>query len=174
MKNLYIVLTVMLLVSLFVFTRSIHALSVGNADVKAKWEKIEGPLARRNDLIRDLLNAAKGSTMSEEPGLKELDSSRSKWINMNTLEEKVGGANAVDIALSRVLAAVADYPDLKGKEAFSKVMNELTGVENRIAIEKIKYNEAVRGYNLKVRNFPSSIIANLFGYKLAVEYPNIQ
>lgn len=174
MKNLYAVLIVIALVLLFISTRSFNALLVKNAGVKAKWEQIEGPLARRNDLIRDLVNVVKGSTMSEEKTFIELDMLRLQWINMSTVDEKIRVANAIDNAVSRLFKAAENYPDLKGNAVFVSVEKELSGVENRIEIEKIKYNEAVRDYNGKVRNFPSSIIANLFGYKLAGEYPDVQ
>ncbi len=171
MKNLYLFLIGIAFVLFFITTRSFNVLVVKSQNVKAKWEQLEGPVSRRNDLIRDVLNVIRGSAMSEEMAFNELDVLRSKALNLSTIDEKIAVTSEVDIALSRLLKSMENYPELQSKEAYSKVMNELPGVINRIEIEKSKYNAAVREYNEKIRNLPSSIIANLFGYKLALEYP---
>lgn len=174
MKNSHVILIIIALILLFTSTRSFNALVMGSNNLKAKWEPIEGPLGRRNDLLRDLLNAARGSTMSEVPAIGELDALRAQWASLNTIDEKIKVSIAVDNALSSLLNAVEDYPDLKNKEVFSKVMSELPGVRNRLETEKEPYNKAVLEYNDKVKNLPSSIIANLFGFKLAMEYPSVE
>lgn len=174
MKNIYIVLAVIALVLIFIFTRSLKALMVTSENVKNKWKQVEKPIERRNDLIRDLVNAVKATAMNEETTINQLSESRLLWIYASVINEKIGIASAVDAALARLFNAIEKYPEVKGKDAFIKVMSELSGVENRIEIEKMAYNEAVRDYNSKVRNLPTSVFANLFGYKLAVEYPDVQ
>lgn len=174
MKNIYIVLAVIVLVLIFNLTRSLKALMVTSENVKNKWAQVEKPIERRNDLIRDLVNAVKGSGINEETAINALSESRLRWTYAADINEKIEIASGADAALARVLNAAEKYPEVKDKEAYIKVMSELSGVDNRIEIEKTAYNAAVRNYNSKVRNLPTSIFANLFGYKLAVEYPNAE
>ncbi len=174
MKNLQIVLAIIGLVLLFTFTRSFNVLSVKNSDIKTQWERLEGPLERRNDLIRDLVNDVRGPVAAEEKTLDELSALRLQWVSVKAIKEKLEVVGAMDTALSRLLKVTDNLPGLKNREAFIRIMDELLIVENRIKIEKMQYNEAARNYNIKVRNFPSNIIANLLGYKLAAEYPDVQ
>ena len=87
-----------------------------------------------------------------------------------TVEDKVKAAANTDSALARLLLVVENYPNLKADETFLKLMDELSGTENRIAVERMRYNEGVRDYNITVRRFPGNIVAGIFGYKIATEY----
>jgi len=101
---------------------------------------------------------------------EEITNARSQWAKAGSLEEKVKAASEVDTALSRLLLVVENYPDLKANETFLKLMDELSGSENRIVVERMRYNDAVRDYNVTVRMFPGNFIARIFGYKVASEY----
>ena len=86
------------------------------------------------------------------------------------MDDKVKAASQMDTAISRLLLVVENYPQLKADQTFLRLMDELSGSENRVAVERMRYNEAVRDYNVTVRRFPGNIVASLFGYKVATEY----
>jgi LemA protein len=131
---------------------------------------VENQLQRRNDLIPNLVNTVKGYAAHEKTVFENVTNARSQWAKANTLDEKVKAAGAMDSALSRLLLVVENYPNLKADQTFLKLMDELSGTENRIAVERMRYNEAVKDYNITVRMFPGNIIAGMFGYKPATEY----
>jgi len=138
--------------------------------ITAKWAQVENQLQRRNDLIPNLVNTVKGYAAHEKTVFEDVTNARSQWAKANTLEDKIKAAGAIDAALSRLLLVVENYPNLKADQTFLKLMDELAGTENRIAVERMRYNEAVRDYNITVRSFPGNFIAGMFGYKVATEY----
>ncbi|MDP2940823.1 MAG: LemA family protein, partial [Candidatus Omnitrophota bacterium] len=95
---------------------------------------------------------------------------RSQWAKAGTTEEKVKAAGAVDAALGRLLLVAENYPLLKADSSFLKLMDELSGTENRIAVERMRYNDAVKDFNITVRTFPGNFVGAMFGYKPATEY----
>jgi len=138
--------------------------------ITAKWAQVENQLQRRNDLIPNLVNTVKGYAAHEKTLFEDVTKARSQWAGANTVEEKVKAAGAVDAALARLLLVVENYPNLKADQTFLRLMDELSGTENRIAVERMRYNEAVKDYNITVRTFPGNFIAGMFGYKPATEY----
>ncbi|MFA6281553.1 MAG: LemA family protein, partial [Candidatus Omnitrophota bacterium] len=138
--------------------------------ITANWAQVENQLQRRNDLIPNLVNTVKGYAAHEKNVLEDVTKARSQWANAGTVEEKVKAAGAVDSALSRLLLVVENYPNLKADQSFLKLMDELAGTENRIAVERMRYNEAVKDYNIAVRKFPGNVIAGMFNFKPATEY----
>jgi len=138
--------------------------------ITAKWAQVENQLQRRNDLIPNLVNSVKGYAAHEKSVFENVTNARSQWGKAGTLDEKVKAAGVMDTALARLLLVVENYPDLKANQTFLVLMDELSGTENRIAVERMRYNEAVRDYNVTVRMFPGNIIAGMFGYKPATEY----
>jgi LemA protein len=138
--------------------------------ITAKWAQVENQLQRRNDVIPNLVNTVKGYAAHEKTVLENITAARSQWGTAKTLDEKVAAAGTMDSALARLLLVVENYPDLKANQTFLALMDELAGTENRIAVERMRYNEAVRDYNVTVRMFPGNIIAGMFGYKPATEY----
>ncbi len=138
--------------------------------ITAKWAQVENQLQRRNDLIPNLVHSVKGYTAHEKTVLENVTNARSQWANASTVEDKVKAASNIDAALSRLLLVVENYPNLKADETFLKLMDELSGTENRIAVEKMRYNETVKEYNITVRSFPGNFIAGMFGYKTATAY----
>ena len=138
--------------------------------ITAKWAQVENQLQRRNDLIPNLVNTVKGYAAYEKNVLEDITNARSQWAKASTIQEKVQAAGSMDTALSRLLLVVENYPDLKANQTFLNLMDELSGTENRIAVERMRYNESVRDYNITVRMFPGNFIASMFGYKPATEY----
>ena len=138
--------------------------------ITAKWAQVENQLQRRNDLIPNLVNSVKGYAAHEKTVFEDVTKARSQWSNASTVDEKVKAAGQVDAALSRLLLVVENYPQLKADQTFLQLMDELSGTENRIAVERMRYNEAVKDFNITVRRFPANIVAGMFGYKPATEY----
>lgn len=136
----------------------------------AKWAQVENQLQRRNDLIPNLVNTVKGYAAHEQNVFENVTNARSQWASAKTVEDKVKAASGLDTALARLLLVAENYPNLKADQTFLKLMDELSGTENRIVVERMRYNEAVRDYNVTVRMFPGNLIAGISGYKAATEY----
>jgi LemA protein len=126
---------------------------------------VENVLQRRYDLIPNLVATVKGYAKHEADVLEEVTRLRSQWGEAKTPDAKVSAANNLEGALSRLMVVVEKYPDLKANEGFLKLQDELAGTENRIAVERMRYNESVQNYNLKVQTFPSNIMASLISFK---------
>jgi LemA protein len=139
--------------------------------IKAQWAQVENQLQRRNDLIPNLVETVKGTAAQEQTVFKAIADSRAKLAGAKTPEEKMAAANEQETALSRLLVVVENYPDLKSNESFNRLMDELAGTENRIAVERMRYNEKVQAYNTSRRQFPANVTAGIFGFK---EYPFFQ
>jgi LemA protein len=136
--------------------------------VKAQWAQVQNQLQRRNDLIPNLVETVKGYASHEEGVFKDIADSRSRLLNAKSPEETISAANAQTNALGRLLVVVENYPNLKANEQFNGLMDELSGTENRIATERMRYNERVQEYNTSRRQFPGNITAKLFSFK---DYP---
>src|SRR5436305_8037636 len=139
--------------------------------VKAQWWQVENQLQRRNDLIPNLVETVKGYAQHEESVYKDIADARSKLLAAKSPEETIAAANQQTSALGRLLAISENYPQLKANEQFNRLMDELSGTENRIAVERMRYNEAVQRYNTSRRQFPANLTAKMFGFK---EYPLFQ
>jgi len=165
--GIVVIIVVMLIMG---FAGIYNAIVSKHETITAKWAQVENQLQRRNDLIPNLVNTVKGYASHERTVFENVTNARSQWGKATTVEEKVKAAGAIDAALARLLLVVENYPNLKANETFLKLMDELSGTENRIAVERMRYNEAVRDYNITVRTFPGNFIAGMFGYKPATEY----
>ena len=136
--------------------------------IKTQWAQVENQLQRRNDLIPNLVETVKGYATHEESVFKDVADARSRLLAAKSPEETIAAANQQTSALGRLLAVSEAYPQLRANEQFNRLMDELSGTENRIAVERMRYNEAVQKYNTDRRRFPANMTAKLFGFK---EYP---
>ena len=139
--------------------------------IKAQWAQVENQLQRRNDLIPNLVETTKGFAQHEEAVYKDIADARSKLLAAKSPDETIAAANQQTSALGRLLAVVENYPQLKSNEQFNRLMDELAGTENRLAVDRMRYNEAVQAYNTSRGQFPSNLTAKMFGFK---EYPFFQ
>jgi LemA protein len=133
--------------------------------VRESWAQVENVLQRRYDLIPNLVNTVKGYAQHEQQLLEEITRLRSQWGASASIDEKVASAQQLEGALARLLVVAERYPDLKANQSFMALQDELAGTENRIAVERQRYNEAVRDYNVAVRSFPTNLIAGMTGFK---------
>src|SRR5881396_3426474 len=139
--------------------------------IKSQWAQVENQLQRRNDLIPNLVETVKGYAQHEEGVFKEIADARSRLLAAKSPEETIAAANQQTSALGRLLAVVENYPQLKANEQFNRLMDELAGTENRIAVERQRYNERIQDYNTATKQFPANVTAKMFGFK---EYPFFQ
>src|SRR5713226_8495582 len=139
--------------------------------IKAQWAQVQNQLQRRNDLIPNLVETVKGYAQHEEGVFKEIADARGRLLAAKSPDETIAAANQQTTALGRLLAIAENYPNLKANEQFNRLMDELSGTENRIAVERMRYNERVREYDTARRQFPANLTAKVFGFK---EYPFFQ
>jgi LemA protein len=139
--------------------------------IKAQWAQVENQLQRRNDLIPNLVETTKGYAQHEESVYKDIADARSQLLAAKSPDETIAAANRQTSALGRLLAVVENYPQLKANEQFNRLMDELAGTENRLAVERMRYNEKVQEYDASRRRFPGNLTAKMFSFK---EHPYFQ
>jgi len=135
--------------------------------VKTAWAQVENQLQRRLDLIPNYVETVKGYARHEREVFIEVTNARAKVGGSVTPSQKIEANTELSAALSRLLLVVERYPDLKANQNFIRLQDELAGTENRIAVERMRYNEAVREYNVYIRRFPTLIFARMFGFTKA-------
>lgn len=142
-------------------------------DVDNKWAQVENQYQRRADLIPNLVNTVKGITKQEQEVFIEVTRLRSQWGEAKASGDRakeIETANQMDSALSRLLLVAENYPELKSNENFLQLQAQLEGTENRIAVERKRYNDQVTTYNKMIKVFPRSFIARLFGFDESVYF----
>ena len=136
--------------------------------VKAQWAQVQNQLQRRNDLIPNLVETVKGYASHESQVFTDIAASRAKLAGATTPADQIAAANEQSAALGRLLVIVENYPQLKANEQFNRLTDELSGTENRISVERMRYNERVQEYNTSRRQFPGVVTAKMFNLK---DYP---
>jgi LemA protein len=133
-------------------------------NVDKTWGNVQVQYQRRADLIPNLVSIVKGAADFEQETLTEITAARSAWTNARTTEEQVAAANGMESALSRLMVVVENYPTLTATQGFRDLQVQLEGTENRVGVERERYNTAVQEFNTKVRVFPNNIVAGMFGF----------
>ena len=135
--------------------------------VKSSWAQVENQLQRRYDLIPNLVETVKGYAKQEKDVLIEVTNARARVGGAANVPDKIAANNELSGALSRLLVVVERYPELKSNQNFIRLQDELAGTENRIAVERMRYNETVKSYNVAIRSFPANLLAGMFGFQKA-------
>lgn len=135
--------------------------------IKGAWAQVENQLQRRYDLIPNYVETVKGYASHEKEVFLKVTEARSKVARAGPISEKIAANNELSSALGRLLVVVERYPDLKANTNFIRLQDELAGTENRISVERRRFNEAVKVYNTKIRSFPTNFIAGMFGFEKA-------
>ena len=167
MKKIWIIIAAIVLLALAVggsCTGRYNEIVTLNESVSTAWSQVENVLQRRNDLIPNLVATVQGYAAHEQKVFTDVTEARAKVGGAQTIPAKIDANNQLSAALSRMLLVVERYPDLKANQNFLSLQDELAGTENRIAVERMRYNDAVKAYNVYVRRFPNNILASIFGY----------
>jgi LemA protein len=138
---------------------------VKKEQIKASWSQVDNVLQRRADLIPNLVETVKGYASHEEKVFGDIAAARAALIGAKTPAEKIAANTQVDGALGRLMVIVENYPNLKANENFIRLQDELAGTENRIAVERQRYNQAVQDYNTYIQLFPNNVVASMSGFQ---------
>jgi LemA protein len=168
MKTGTIVLVVVVVVALVfggMYVSSRNQMVTKNETVKSAWAQVDVVLQRRADLIPNLVETVKGFAAQEQTVFHDIAAARSALLGAQTPADKIAANGQLDGALGRLLLIVENYPQLKSNENFLRLQDELAGTENRIAVERKRYNDAVQDYNTFIGLFPNNIFAGWAGFQ---------
>src|SRR6201984_2058254 len=167
MKIGLVILVILLVLALILGSSYVsrrNQMAVKREAVNAAWSQVDVVLQRRADLIPNLVATVKGFAVHEEQVFSEIAQARSALIGAKTPADKIAANGALDSALSRLLVITENYPQLKSNENFLRLQDELAGTENRIAVERRRYNDTLQDYNTYISLFPNSFVAGLAGF----------
>jgi LemA protein len=136
-----------------------------DTDIKAKWAQVDNQLQRRADLIPNLVETVKGFASQERTILGSIADARAKMAGATNVSDRITASNELSSALGRLLVVVENYPQLKSDQTFMRLMDELAGTENRLSVERKRYNDAVQVFNVTIRQFPGNLMASFLGFK---------
>mgnify|MGYP003393993294 FL=1 len=172
-KITWIVLGVIVLLVLYGWT-SYNGLVGSNEGVNNQWAQVETQYQRRFDLIPNLVESVKGIMKQEQAIFDAIAQARTQYAGAKTTDQKAQAAGQVESALGRLLVITENYPQLKSSDTVQTLMSQLEGTENRVSVERKRFNDMVQVYNLKTKQFPSSIFAKLFGFTPHSYFESVQ
>jgi LemA protein len=167
MKAALVVLVVLAIIALLLgssFISRRNQMAIKREAVNAAWAQVDVVLQRRADLIPNLVETVKGFAQHETEVFTEIAKAREGYMNAATPADKIAANNKLEASLAKVLVLTENYPQLKSNENFLRLQDELAGTENRIAVERRRYNETVQDYNTFISLFPNSFIASMAGF----------
>ena len=173
MKTLLAAIGILALIGLIVggtYVSSRNEMVRKNETIKQAWSQVDVVLERRADLIPNLVATVKGYAQQEVKVFGDIANARAALLNARTPGEKIAANNQLDGAIGRLLAIVENYPNLKSNQNFLALQDELAGTENRIAVERRRYNEALQDYNTFIGLFPNNIFARWAGFQRNNDY----
>ena len=141
-----------------------NSLKSAQIEVENQYSQVENQIQRRADLIPNLISTVKGYMQYEEKVLNEVTEARTKVMQADNIHDKIEASVELTSALNRLIAVSENYPDLKANTQFTELMREIAGSENRIAVARRDFNNAVRNYNLETETFPGNIFSGIFGF----------
>ncbi len=168
MKKLWIVVAIIAVVAVLAVLKGVGVYNTivrNDVTVNEKWGQVQNVLQRRADLIPNLVQTVKGYASHEKEVFEHVADARAKLAGARTPEDAMKANGEVSSALSRLLAIVENFPQLKADQTFIRLMDELAGAENRIAVERMRYNEAVSNFNKSIAVFPNSVVAGFTGFR---------
>lgn len=173
MKTLIVVLGILVLVGVIGFSSFMsrrNQMVTKKEAVSANWSQVDVVLQRRADLIPNLVETVKGYAAHEQQVFEALANARAAMMGARSPQERIAANQQIESALGRLFVVVENYPNLKANENFLRLQDELAGTENRIAVERRRYNETVQDYNTYIQQFPNSIVASMSGFQRETAY----
>jgi LemA protein len=167
MKIALIIVVVLIIIALLCgssFISRRNQMAIKREAVNGAWAQVDVVLQRRSDLIPNLVETVKGFAQHETEVFDEIAKARAGYLNATTPADKIAATGKLDASLAKVLVLTENYPQLKSNENFLRLQDELAGTENRIAVERRRYNETVQDYNTYISLFPNSFIAGMAGF----------
>jgi LemA protein len=167
MKALLIILGILLLGGLLLGGQAMgirNELVTQRESINGAWSQVDVALQRRSDLVPNLVETVKGFAAQEKEVFTNIANARAQMAGARNPQERIAANSALDSALSRLLVVVENYPQLKSNENFLRLQDELTGTENRISVERRRYNEVVQRYNTTIELFPNNLVSGMFGF----------
>ncbi|NYB76088.1 MULTISPECIES: LemA family protein [Sedimentibacter] len=166
-KGLIILIAVLVIAGIVVMSTfgSYNSLVAMDEEVNNQWANVESKLQLRFDLIPNLVETVKGAMAHEQEVFTAIADARARLAGAGSTDEKVQASNELEGALSRLLVVVENYPELKSNQNVTALMDTLAGTENRISVERDRYNGVVSKYNSAIRSFPKNIMAGMFGFE---------
>lgn len=162
-KKIWILIAVVVLVALYVWS-AYNGFVSANEAVDNQWAQVETQYQRRFDLIPNLVESVKGIMNQEREIFNNLAEARTRYAGARSVDEKVSAATQVESALGRLLVVMENYPQLNSSQNVQTLMAQLEGTENRISVERSRFNDAIQRLNVMTKRFPGNIVANMFGY----------
>jgi LemA protein len=159
------IIVLLLIVGFSSYVGAKNQMVTKNETIKAAWSQVDIVLQRRADLIPNLVETVKGFALQEQTVFGDIAKARSRLLSASTPSDKIAANQQLDGALGRLLVVVENYPQLKSNENFLRLQDELAGTENRIAVERKRYNDALQDYNTFIGLFPNSVWAGMAGFK---------
>jgi LemA protein len=162
-KILLLIVAIVVLFGLYSWM-TYNSLVTLNVSADTQWKQVETQYQRRFDLIPNLVESVKGVMKQEQSVFTAIADARTHYSGATTPDAKAAAASEVESSLGRLLVVMENYPTLRSADTVQSLMTQLEGTENRISVERMRYNETVQAYNLKVMRFPSSIVASMGGF----------
>lgn len=166
MKKTLLIIAAILVIIIAWFWLSYNKLVTANEQVDNSWAQVEVQYQRRFDLIPNLVSSVQGAMAQEQKVFGDLAAARASYSGATTVNDKVAAATQVEGALSRLLVIMENYPTLKSIEAVQNLMTQLEGTENRISVERSRFNEQVKTFNVMIKRVPMNIVAGLFNFSV--------
>lgn len=157
------IIVVLIIIPFGMFISYSNSFKAMNNEIESQMKQIDNILLRRHDLIPNLVNSVKRYMAHENEIFTNLNNARNRLLEANTVQEKAAANGALESALNRLIMVVENYPQLKANEQVNRLMDSLEGTENRLAVERKRYNDLVKVYNNKVELFPGNIFAGMVG-----------
>jgi LemA protein len=164
MKRFLVVISILVVLTVIYGGLTYNRIVGANEAVNTQWAQVETQYQRRFDLIPNLVNSVKGIMKQEQAVFTAIADARTQYSGATTIDQKARAAGVMESALGRLLVITENYPELKSSEQVQTLLSQLEGTENRVSVERKRFNDDVRTYNLLVKTFPSSIFAGVFGF----------
>ena len=177
MKSLKIIVPILIVLILIAFwvVGFYNRIVVLNEEVDTQWAQVESQYQRRFDLIPNLVESVKGVMNQEQDVFLGIAESRKDYMAAQTTSDKVAAVNSLEQNLGTMIGIMIErYPDLKSSQNVADLMTELEGTENRVSVERMRFNDKVKVYNVKVKRFPNNMLAGMFGFEVKAFYEAVE